>query len=1073
MFFEGTSVKRKIKNVNQELLELNGELDNETAKRTFVEFLKSNPTYAARLLLGIKLYPWQHAFVKAVEKKNFGCFVLSRGFGKCLSFNALVPTDKGLKQIQHVEIGDKVLAEKSMQTVLNKWRNPENDGFKLETNKGSIIQGIIGHKTLVFTPQTCSLDFKNIEDIQVGDYVVGKLGGATFPDYSLEDKAKEWKWIKGGTSRDIIVDGVRGESLAYLMGLITGDGHFAGSKRGVVGITSFDHEIIDFIDNLSDKFNFIEEPKRSYVRASRSTQLCSFLEHMGMVGNISSKKTIPSSIFEVNLKEVGSYLSGLYDCDGWVQISNNRKKTAIIGFCSSSRDLLNEMKVIMQGMGIESSISKTFNAGPMKFPNQKTYQCKDAWDLHITGYDNIKLFSELIGFRIKRKQERVDEYLYTHVSLGKQVLIPELGRFLRGLSSKYKHVKSSLFGYKHGYGFFPTLSNNLSESRAKQLLPYLIDKEKELVSRVIDNNLIFEKVVSKTPERMVTYDITVDKEECYVGNGIIHHNSFSSAIAIALYAVFNPGLKIAILAPSWRQSKFIFKTIEGFANSPSGIFFNQCIGGRISKGADAWVMTIGSTEVYSIPLGDGGKIRGYRFNMIFIDEGLLMTENIVNEVIRPFLNVKSDPQLRLSFQKAIEELKGTDKEVPEEEVEELGFPNQKMMVLSSASYTFEYLYKMMKDYMDSVTSPDSTPENCSKTVFQLSYRVAPEGLLSLDQIEEAKKSMSAAQFGREYEAQFSDDAASFYSPKKLHEATYDYDKDKDNCIFPRLIGNPDKKYILAIDPNYNDSETSDHFAMCVIEIDEENRFGTVVHQYALSKSNITHRSNYILYLLQYFNIVYIIVDNAGGQKFIKDLNETQAFIEAGMKLDFFDADFDNDKDHRLGIRNSKKSYNFVERKICHSQVFNSRWISRANEELQNSLEWKKIRFAAQSYTDNVFKMLKSQSIPISKLFFEDEKIDDEASSLQERQCMLIERQSFLIKLVKDECAMIEISITANGSQSFDLPKNIKNKGGAAKPRKDSYTALLLGNYALRNYFLMEDPELDKVTKNRFIPFGFS
>lgn len=545
--------------------------------------------------------------------------------------------------------------------------------------------------------------------------------------------------------------------------------------------------------------------------------------------------------------------------------------------------------------------------------------------------------------------------------------------------------------------------------------------------------------------------------------------SFTSAIAIALYAVFNQGLKIAILAPSWRQSKFIFKQIEAFSEDPKGALFRQCFKRDVSKGADAWVMTIGKTEIYSIPLGDGGKIRGYRFNMIFIDEGLLMTENIVNEVIRPFLNVQSDPQKRQKFKEAIETMEQIGEPIPEEVVQDLAFPNQKLMVLSSASYTFEYLYKMLSDYQDSIYDEKSTPDSCSKVVFQMSYKMAPKGLLDLKQIEEAKLRMSAAQFGREYESHFSDDAASFFSPKKLDLATYKPEIDKDQCVFPKLVGSRDKKYVLAIDPNYDDAETSDHFAMCVAELDEETRSGTVVHQYALSKSNLTERSYYYLYLLTNFNIVYIIVDRAGGAKFIKDMNETQALKDAGISIDFFEDDFEN-SDRIVGIKKSLKSYNIDKKKICHAQNFKSSWIARANEDLQMRLENKMIRFASESYTSEAFDKLKSDNIPIKTLVFDTEKLGDVESS-GSKQIDLIERQSFLINLVKKECAMIEISLTANGSQSFDLPKNLRGRSSVDRARKDSYSALLLCNYGIKCYFDMQDPNLQK-SGGGFMPFSF-
>ncbi len=58
---------------------------------------------------------------------------------------------------------------------------------------------------------------------------------------------------------------------------------------------------------------------------------------------------------------------------------------------------------------------------------------------------------------------------------------------------------------------------------------------------------------------------------------------------------------------------------------------------------DEWVMEIGRSSIRALPLGDGEKLRGFRFQRMIIDELLLMPEKIYNEVIIPFLSVVENP----------------------------------------------------------------------------------------------------------------------------------------------------------------------------------------------------------------------------------------------------------------------------------------------------------------------------------------------------------------------------------------------------------------------------------------------
>jgi hypothetical protein len=58
----------------------------------------------------------------------------------------------------------------------------------------------------------------------------------------------------------------------------------------------------------------------------------------------------------------------------------------------------------------------------------------------------------------------------------------------------------------------------------------------------------------------------------------------------------------------------------------------------------------------------------------------------------------------------------------------------------------------------------------------------------------------------------------------------------------------------------------------------------------------------------------------------------------------------------------------------------------------------------------------------------------------------------MIDLTKNECALIQITTTAQGTQTFDLPSNLRRQTGPDKARKDSYSALLLANWMTKVYF---------------------
>jgi len=539
--------------------------------------------------------------------------------------------------------------------------------------------------------------------------------------------------------------------------------------------------------------------------------------------------------------------------------------------------------------------------------------------------------------------------------------------------------------------------------------------------------------------------------------------SWTAAVFCVLYAAFNQGVKIAIVSKTFRQARMIFKQIEDFSNEKGGEFFKECIAGRPRHNADAWEMNIGSSLIVALPLGDGGKIRGYRFNVMVIDELLLLSDQIINEVLKPFLVVNIDPKMKAKTDEAVAALVETG-EIKEEERYLYESTRPKVIGLTSASYTFEYLYELYEEYIYKITNiKDKKGElltGVSHCVMQMAYAMAPKGLYNEEMINELKSTMSEAQLQRELGAQFTDDSSGYFSSKKMKECTVPSGE------FPttKVMGNPDKEYILAIDPNYSDSESSDHFAMCVLELNEESRTYTLVHAYAMSKSNLGARAHYVKYLLDYFNIVYIIVDSAGGDKFIQDIMELPVFENSKTRLKTFEADFEND-DYAKGVALSKQDYDPKEGKIVHSQVFQSRWIRLANEHLQAAIDRKRLWFASSPQDiETEFNKQRTCKIPIENLEFESEMIPVKEG----RQAEFVDHQAYLVELTKVECALIEVRSTPTGNQTFDLPQNLRKSTSPDKARKDSYTVLLLANWAAKCYFDMKEAQVKKI-RGGFIP----
>ena len=528
---------------------------------------------------------------------------------------------------------------------------------------------------------------------------------------------------------------------------------------------------------------------------------------------------------------------------------------------------------------------------------------------------------------------------------------------------------------------------------------------------------------------------------CVFGRGC--GKSFIAAVFCFLQCIFEPNTKILIAGPTFRTARFIFNNLEKIVNSPGAELLAQCFGAK-AKRNDQFEWHINGGSIVAIPL-NGEKIRGFRANVLVLDEFLLLPEEIIKNVLMPFLvapqNIKERMEIRELEDKLIHEgsMKEEDREV---------FGNtSKMLAFSSASYTFENLYKTYREWSEKITNNEKT--EATYFVSQISYEALPEEMIDKTIIEEAQNGgASHSSFLREYCARFTDGSDSYFNGKKMEDCTLKLG-DKPHTL---LKGDPKKKYVLGIDPNMSDSPNADYFAMAVLELDEEKKQGILVHTYA-GLGNLKNHVAYLYYIMTNFNIVLMIVDNAGADVFLSACNESELFKKQKLEIKTFDIDSDLDgAEYEFMIRNARKKYNLEDKRIAFNQVFTGTFIRKANEYLQVCIDYKKIWFASRTAShESFFNEVINKSAPIDLMKSEDKK---DWTILD-----FIENQDDFIYQTKKQCSLVEHSSTTRGTQTFDLPQHLKRSSSANKARKDNYSALMLANWALKCYNdMMEQPE---------------
>lgn len=535
---------------------------------------------------------------------------------------------------------------------------------------------------------------------------------------------------------------------------------------------------------------------------------------------------------------------------------------------------------------------------------------------------------------------------------------------------------------------------------------------------------------------------------CVWGRGC--GKTFIASVFCFLQCIFEPGTKILIAGPTFRTARFIFQNLEKIVNSKGAELLAQAFSARPSKRNDQYEWLVNGGSITAVPLS-GEKIRGFRANILVLDEYLLLPEETIKTVLMPFLVAPQDMAERIKIREMEDELikKGQMKEEDRMEFEN----NSKMVALSSASYTFENLYKTYQDWTHKIYKPEEAG-NSSYFISQMGFEALPEEMIDTTIIDEARSSggTSNSSFQREYCAQFTDGSDSYFSAKKMHQCTI-----PDGELPSSLIrGNNGEKYILGIDPSFSNSPSSDFFAMSLLELDDKNKQGILVNSYAVAGGDLKDHIKYLYYLTTNFDIEMICIDNAGFG-FIDSCNESEMFSNAKLNLEFFD--FDTNKegvDYKKELKKVRRNYNKESGKIVYKQIFGSEWLRKANEHLQACIDHRKIWFASKTIANaSEFNRQTAQNIPVK--YTGAENILD-----------LIETQDDLIYQTKKQCALVEVKSTARGTQTFDLPQHLKRSTSVNRARKDNYTTLMLANWTVKCYYDVMEVDKD-ATDDTFNP----
>ena len=412
---------------------------------------------------------------------------------KCVAGDTLICSDRGLIRIDDltpsIDIGvnevpisigvaTKSGCAKADKIFINGVKNTK----KIFTSKGYGLEASLNHPVLKYNSDTEDMDWCEVGDLLIGDYVVLRSGTKSFGKDIVFNYIQK---VPYQISEKVIskLDKMTPE-LGRWLGYVIAEGRVRSTPAVVEFPNSDMEQINDFCSLTSELFGIeaeISNDRGTPLVVITSSALIEFLRDViGITPCRSRDKVIPEVVLRGSENTQREFLRSYFSGDGGFQSRRSRTFAAT----SASEKLIQTLQIMLLNFGIISKISKISTMAT----NGKRISRKYS-RMYIGGEDREK-FLEIIGFSSFVKHQDCVQVL----SNGKSLT----------WNTRWNYIPSS-------GGNIPWSSSDMCES-----------------GLFLDSIKHIENSVAKV------YDIHVPEEHSFVGNGIVSHNSGSMSQAIEL-----------------------------------------------------------------------------------------------------------------------------------------------------------------------------------------------------------------------------------------------------------------------------------------------------------------------------------------------------------------------------------------------------------------------------------------------------------------------------------------------------------------------------------------------------------
>ncbi len=314
-------------------------------------------------------------------------------------------------------------------------KHRENRLYELTLYTGQQIR--ITPKHPVFVIRKGGITFVQAEDLKADDWV-------PVPLYlPVKGRRKRFHAVYGKVNRkekSIIIPKESNETLCEWLGYVVAEGNAEINRKKCSGVcfTNSEKEIIDryiyCTENLFGIKPYIQKLEGRVMVRSISRHLYKFVSSIGAGILVKSyNKELPEWALCLPKKETASLLKGLFSGDGSVNYAYGT-----VTFTTTSRRLTEQVQRLLLRLGIFCGIYRDSSL--------KGKRKRIAFEVQISGKQNIAMYSKLVGFA-GRKKERLEKLSLKKTVSSRWNHIPNMVNTIESVKKSLRLSDIDIAGY--------------------------------------------------------------------------------------------------------------------------------------------------------------------------------------------------------------------------------------------------------------------------------------------------------------------------------------------------------------------------------------------------------------------------------------------------------------------------------------------------------------------------------------------------------------------------------------------------------------------------------------------------